>query len=278
MATSSELAAVSSPERARLDALRQRLAARRELAGFLGLFERTVARRLARFWRPVTLFTYEGTMLDRLALRLLERCRAPGDYSVVCSVRPCMLPALIHEVRSFASRHGYEVVGFDGDCPARFPWEKEAPRSCEAIGREIYRRLRSTRGLLVSSAPLNQDTYDGFAEVNTEHDGGLYLFESPEIARRRQRGDGRDWRTLFLFQGFTADDLFLAYLRYLSTDLELHHLPLCYQDCYHEQEQRRLIELLGLRSEWEDQDPLGWPKEKSALPEGGRPKESLKSA
>lgn len=270
MATSIELTAVSSPQRAGLDALRHRLAAHRELTEFLGLFERTVARRLARFWRPVTLFTYEGTMLDRLALRFLERCRAPGDYSVVCSVRPCMQPALIQEVRSFASLHGYEVVGFDGDCPARFPWEKEAPRSCEAIGREIYRRLRSTRGLLVSSGPLNQDTFDGFAEVNTEHDGGLYVFESQEIARRRHPGEGKDWRTLFLFQGFTADDLFLASLRYLSSDLQPHHLPLCYQDCYHEQEQRRLIELLTWR--------LGWPKEKGALPEGGRREQSLKSA
>jgi hypothetical protein len=79
--------------------------------------------------------------------------------------------------------------------------------------------------------------------VNRER-SDLYVFESVELARHRDEANGRDWRTLFVLHGFELSDLIAAYLTFVSREIGPRHLPLCYLDCYHEQAQRRMIDLL----------------------------------
>ena len=228
-------------------AIDERLASPAELARWLAAFEEVIARRLLRFRRRANLVTYEGSMLDRLALHFVERCWRPKLYSLVCSVRPCMLPALVDEVERFAASRRLPLVGFESDCPARHPWET-GTRTCENIGQYIYRSLRGTDGLLVTSALTNADTGGRFSVINESY-SELYVFRSPELADHRQPGPNHTWSTLFLFEGYWPTDVLLAYLYFVKDALEVHHLPVCYLDCYNERQQRKLIALVQSRKQ-----------------------------
>ena len=153
-----------------------------------------------------------------------------------------MHPELADEVRAFASGNGHPIADFKGDCSARYPW-LTAPRSCENVSAMIEARLRFSQGLLVSSALLNVENIGEFAAVNREY-GGLYEFESLELARYRNAASGRDWKTLFVLHGFQITDVIPAYLALVSSDLQCRHVPVCYLDCYNERVQRRMIEML----------------------------------
>ncbi len=205
-------------------------------------FESIVAERLGRFRRGVNVLSYEGTLGDRICYQMARRTWRREDFTVICSVRPCMLPELVTEVRAFARENVFALADFQGDCSARYRW-LEQPRSCENVSALIRERLAFSEGLFVSSALLNSVNDAAFQEVNRER-SDLYLFESPELARFRHPTDGRDWRTLFLLQGFGAADLIAAYLTFVSSDLTRRHFPVCYLNCYHEETQRRMIELL----------------------------------
>jgi hypothetical protein len=220
---------------------------REHLRVFLSAFAERTERRLARFHRSVNLVTYEGTPLDRLVLHFVQSCWRPEEYRLICSVRPCMDPSLIAEIREFAARRGCPLVDFQGDCPARHPWEN-APRSCENVTRHIYDHLQGTAGLLVSSALLNSETGTGFQQTNELY-SGLYEFDTPELARYRHPSADRNWNTLFLFEGCHPQDVLPAFFHFVAEDLEPHHIPVCYLDCYNEQEQRKLIELVKNRKE-----------------------------
>ena len=209
----------------------------------LSRLERTVAARLEQFGRSPNVMTYEGTLLDRLCYALVRRVWSADRFEVICSVRPCMLPQLVDEVRTFARRHDYPIADFQGDCSARYPWLAHEPRSCENISVMIDRRLRSTGGLLISSGLLNADNRADFEETNHRY-SDLYVFESAELARHRDGSDGRDWATLFALHGFTPAELIAGYLRFVSRDLTRRHIPICYLDCYNEQAQRQMMDLL----------------------------------
>jgi hypothetical protein len=214
-----------------------------ELEQRMDRLERIVAARLERFARPVNLMTYEGTLLDRLCYTLVRRVWSADRFEVICSVRPCMLPQLVKEVREFARIHGYPIVDFQGDCSARYPWLAGEPRSCENISTAIDRRLRSSNGLLLSAALLNADNLADFVETNHSY-SDLYVFDTPELARHRDPSNGRDWAMLFALQGFSGHDLIAAYLHFVSQDLAQRHFPTCYLDCYNEQAQRRMSTLI----------------------------------
>lgn len=215
----------------------------RALEERLGRLERTVEARLRRFARPTNLMTYEGTALDRLTYALVRRVWEPGRFEVICSVRPCMLPQLVEDVRAFAGEHGYPVADFKGDCSARFPWLSAEPRSCENVSRMISERLTCTGGLLISSALLNAENAADFEETNRSL-SGMYVLDAPELARHADPSNGRDWRTLFLLRGFTTEEVMAGYLKWVAPDLGRRHFPLCYLDCYNERAQRRMIEAL----------------------------------
>jgi hypothetical protein len=206
-------------------------------------FEAIVVDRLRRFKRGVNLLSYEGTVSDRICYEMALRAWPRSDFDVICSVRPCMLPELVAEVRAFARANDFVLAGYDGDCSARYPWLAAEPRSCENVSAMIRQRLQFANGLLVSSGIINSVNEGAFQEVNRER-SDLYVFESVELARHRDEANGRDWRTLFVLHGFELSDLIAAYLTFVSREIGLRHLPLCYLDCYHEQAQRRMIDLL----------------------------------
>ena len=219
-----------------------------QVARLLNRVRDLIIQRLERYRRSVVLLTYEGTVLDRLAHHWVCGVWREQDYRVICSVRPCMHPNLIAEVEAFATRYSYPLIGFENDCSARYPWKRAEPRSCENVSQYIFDTLKGTEGLLLSSALLNRNTGSGFEETNTDY-AGLYTFERAELARYRTPTPERNWYTLFLFEGLQPVDVVWAYLCFVSPDLERYHIPLCYLDCYNEQEQRKIIELVETNKE-----------------------------
>lgn len=215
---------------------------RKALASLINV-RKIATERLRKYKRVVNLLTYEGTILDRLAFHFVNTTWNVDEYRVICSIRPCMHPDLIAEVTYFAAYHGYQLVGFQGDCSARRPWETSVPRSCENISKHIMEHLKGSHGLLISSALLNSETASGFTSINSMY-SGLFKLESHELARYQDVSDGKNWATLFLFESLTPLDVVTSYSYFVSTDLQLYHIPLCYLDCYNEKEQLRIIELV----------------------------------
>lgn len=210
----------------------------------LNRFCEIVERRLNTYKKKINLLTYEGTILDQLAYYFISKYWDLKTYEIICSTRPCMHPRLVKEVTDFALKHKLIIASFKGDCSARYPWLKDVPRSCENIGEIIYQKLSYTNGLLLSSGMINSKTQSGFNQTNKDF-GSLYAFQEDGFATYQKTSDDRSWNILFLFLGFSPEEIVMAYHHFINKKMDPAHVPICYLECYNENEQRKLLRLIN---------------------------------
>lgn len=195
--------------------------------------DRIVAAAAARLARardyPRVLLTYEGALADRLAFRLAVRVLTAFD--VLCSVRPCMDRALQAEVRAFAAAHGYPLA--DRGPPCRVDAGGFVSAACGNVAEPIGRYFGGERGLLIVPAPVGRESRRGFAEANAR----TRTFDAVAADPAFVRGARGAWVTLLLFEGFAAAELAAASE---PRERRQHRVPVCWFDCYHDDQQREL--------------------------------------
>lgn len=186
-----------------------------------------------------SLITFEGTVLDRLCLHFVRQAWQEQDYSIICSIRPCMDMKLQQEVRQFAEQHSYPFVGYEGDCEVDQHEKKFVTICCDNISAVIRSRLQGRNGQLVLSGLLNGWSQSYFQAINAETESFSAESSSQYVLNPGPKSNV-DWQTLFIFEGFFPIDILAAYFCLVSLDLELHHIPTCYLSCHNEVQQETL--------------------------------------
>lgn len=201
---------------------------------------------LHRLWmhrKPHSLITFEGTVLDRLCLHFVRQVWQEQDYTIVCSIRPCMDTRLQQEVRQFAEQHGHPFVGYEGDCEIDQPTKRFVTIRCNNISEVIRSYLQGRNGQLVLSGLLNGWSQSYFQAINAEAESFIATGNSFHVLNPGPKSEA-DWQTLFVFEGFYPIDVLAAYFCKVSLDLELHHIPTCYLSCHNEEQQKTMRDRL----------------------------------
>ncbi len=207
----------------------------------ISIVEKTILRRLDTIKCPI-LFTYEGTLLDQLAYYFIKKKWPNGDYQLVCSVRPCMEKRLVFEVANFAKKHKTILLAFSQDCIVDQKKGVFISTVCQNVTGYIEHWFQKNKGIQIVSALLTRHHLTSFLKTNDECNGAYIITNPKQIIFRN---GSNNTKQLFLFKDLFPLDMIVSYLYFVSLDLELYHLPLCYLKCYNEQQQMKMREILN---------------------------------
>lgn len=188
--------------------------------------------RLRKEIRKRNVLTYDGTLLDRLALSYVRRIWKPAQYELVCAVRPCMHGQLQGEVADFALRHRCPLAGFNGDCIVDKERGVFRTVRCGNITPLIQEAFSGSGGLLISTAVLSDWSKTMMVQVNETRQS--YRFVNGLALARPGCRSMAEWETLFLFEGLEPLDLVAAYVSDVQPVIQQYWIPRCYLCCFNE--------------------------------------------
>lgn len=204
------------------------------------LVENIVMQRLNEIQEPI-LLTYEGTLLDRLALYFVNKKWPDKNYSLICSIRPCMDKKLIEEVTLFAQMQHVILCTFSKNCEIDKKTGIFLLTMCQNISGYIYNWIEKNQGTQIISALLPDYNLPLFFQLNEKMKAGYITKEKEHFVFSNVLSNSKQ---VFLFKGLFPLDMVLSYFYFVSFDLDLSHIPLCYLCCYNEQEQKQMRKIL----------------------------------
>lgn len=216
----------------RTESLRERVRA------LITLLEARVRRHAA----SRNLLIYDGSIFDQLTHSIVTSVLSRESYEVICALRPCMSQTLQNEVSAFAAHHGYQTLGYGGECQVDFASLQVTAARCSNVSPRISAHFKEAGGVLYVGGPSTDDhllemeaitDFYGRSVLHYDEGSGDVLWET--VTRR-----GHTFRTVLLLHGLMPYELVACGMVLAEVAPQPWHVPECYLPCHFEIEKRRV--------------------------------------
>ncbi|WP_420393241.1 hypothetical protein [Acuticoccus sp.] len=199
-------------------------------------------RRVRRQAQHRNLLVYDGSIFDQLVHTLIASVLPHHSYEVICALRPCMEEELQKEVKTFATHHGYETLGYSGDCQVDFAKLQIASPRCSNLTGRIAAFFDHEGGALFVGGASTDDHLLEIGAVSEFYGRSVLQYEdlTGDVLWETSTQSGASFRTVLLLHGLMPYEIVACAIALLSYPPKPWHVPECYLPCYSELEKRRV--------------------------------------